>query len=884
MIRGMNTKTNIIRDYLKAISVVEEILRPQLSKHVTDQDVRKIAGQIFLQLLVIDHLVDLGVIKDECLIKDIKANECSILEDKNLHLSRYLLALLDNNTSPIVDGNKENNMINHPLVVMSHEVIDQFLKLPNNVFFRNLNKKQRNKGEDRDIFTVINELKKSGTEISGEIISNLGEQILFQDERKKKGVFYTPKQLTDHMSNIAIKQYLLKRVKGQFTDVNEDDLDAFIQNAQKDHLLYLLSALTNLKILDIAMGSGHFLASCAQVLLQVHRKLLKRIESIGVKKNLKNAFKNRCCNVVIPTEFRRHIFIHVLYGVDISEWAVRLARARLFLLWLTQSLKKKEKEKLEELETELFNNLKVGNSLLGFTTISEVEKLTKKNEYFNVFKNQPSRMPNQKTNPQIKKKTLDILYWDYLSKSRNTEDQEKLSLNLFHWFKEFPSVFKNINNLVDLENNHDDEGFDIIISNPPFLSIKSSKTPKDAIKPAILRRLYGNVQDIYECFVQRADQLLSPKGIGCLIVPNNIIHAMPTEFEQKIIFFENLGERVFPDAHVIPVAIITWQGKNRPISEQMLLKNLINLPRKLDNLEKKTSLPIPSLRWLKKHPIITKIQSNCFTLSEMGAKITRGEEIGKKSLVKKRQSSSNIIPVFTAMNMRFYGLNEATHFLDPSMIKKDFYSHLKIGFSISFRNRIKCCYVGSNVTLKSIINVYQLDENLIWWALLFYNSTLFDFYHRCLISWYQEKRTNTIQKIREYPLLPLSAASECKGLLNLSRILSIIHLPHLHHLVDLSILELYVGDLLHHRIYKDKDMVVTNYLNEVFSTINIPPQLLTSYPPPFTSINDATILSKFKEHILHVQRNLWQSRLPQVIQNRVRFLEKQERKLLHLKL
>ncbi len=143
------------------------------------------------------------------------------------------------------------------------------------------------------------------------------------NERKTTGSYYTPSSLINLLLDSALEPVLNDAVKGKRAEEAEE-------------------ALLNLKIVDPACGSGHFLIAAAQ-------RLGKRLAALrtGDDEPAPEAVR----------EAVREVIGRCVYGVDASEMAAELCKVA---LWL---------EALEPGKplTFLEHRVRVGNSLLGTT-------------------------------------------------------------------------------------------------------------------------------------------------------------------------------------------------------------------------------------------------------------------------------------------------------------------------------------------------------------------------------------------------------------------------------------------------------------------------------------------------------------------------------------
>ena len=186
-------------------------------------------------------------------------------------------------------------------------------------------------------------------------------------KRKKDGVFYTPKYIT---------KYIVESTIGKLCDNKKEDLsiidEEFAQgrkNRKKDTIKKLdanLKAYRNwllsLTICDPACGSGAFLNQSLNFLIDEHKYIDElRAQLFG--------------SSIVFEDVNAHILENNLYGVDINEESVDIAKLS---LWLRTA---KKGRKL----TTLNNNIKCGNSLIDNTDVAGNKAFHWKDEFPQVF-------------------------------------------------------------------------------------------------------------------------------------------------------------------------------------------------------------------------------------------------------------------------------------------------------------------------------------------------------------------------------------------------------------------------------------------------------------------------------------------------------------------
>lgn len=163
-----------------------------------------------------------------------------------------------------------------------------------------------------------------------------GEIVLKNDkgERKITGVYYTPDYIV---------KYIVENTLGPILK----EIDEKIKNESKDKLFKddsFANAVLELNILDPAMGSGHFLVETVQYLAE--EIAYHPTTQLKTKKEMAEDEVNY---------WKRKVVESCIYGVDIKELAVELAKLSLWLKTVDKS------QPLNFLD----HHLRCGNSLIG---------------------------------------------------------------------------------------------------------------------------------------------------------------------------------------------------------------------------------------------------------------------------------------------------------------------------------------------------------------------------------------------------------------------------------------------------------------------------------------------------------------------------------------
>ena len=371
-------------------------------------------------------------------------------------------------------------------------------------------------------------------------------------ERKSTGSYYTPRELVGELIKSALEPVLQERLKETKTPEEKEQ------------------AILSIKVLDPACGSGHFLLAAA-------RRLAKELAKIRTGDE-----------EPAPSEYRkalRDVVRNCIYGVDKNPLAVELCKVALWIeshaegkplafldhkikcgdslvgvldlsvlkdgipdeayepvagddksvarqLW--QSNRSAVKGQLAlDFGSELQNLAQLIHQLTA-TPDDTTEQVRQKGERYHQIQQDPTWWRNQTLCHLWTAAFFAPLTEDNLSRIPKTADLHTLlrtksgtSLRsdiigfawelaqrhrFFHWALEFPEVFA-------------EGGFDVILSNPPFMGgLKISGTLGDKYRN-YLTKLYEpfkGTADLCAAFYRRSFILLKPNGMLGMVATNTI--------------------------------------------------------------------------------------------------------------------------------------------------------------------------------------------------------------------------------------------------------------------------------------------------------------------------------------------------------------------------
>lgn len=377
----------------------------------------------------------------------------------------------------------------------------------------------------------------------------------------KDGSFFTPGYITEYICHKSLRRAVLDK----FNEIKDweckdfNDLKEYI--GRKSEARNEANEIVNsLKICDPAVGSGHFLVSALNELIAIKSELgiLQdrqerpmciddydvRVENDEL--SITNEFDERFSYK--PTEKRsrqiqealfeekRTIIENCLFGVDLNPKSVEICRLRLWIELLKSAYYYRTETGERALQTlpNIDINIKCGNSLASNQPVCIGRKImvregmkrlvTEYKQNVKEYKNCHSKDVKRKLNQDIqdiKRKLMPPVQLDAFANNKNIVSRNKTMQLALEWMIEFPEV-------LDEEGTF--RGFDVIVGNPPYISLEKLKDDSITYN-TMQRRNENNIQektylthesrgDIYTLFVERGLQLLRRGGHLSYILPN----------------------------------------------------------------------------------------------------------------------------------------------------------------------------------------------------------------------------------------------------------------------------------------------------------------------------------------------------------------------------
>ncbi|MHA1278512.1 MAG: Eco57I restriction-modification methylase domain-containing protein [Candidatus Helarchaeota archaeon] len=440
------------------------------------------------------------------------------------------------------------------------------------------------------------------------MLGKIYESLIAEEERGKAGIFYTPRIEVDLMCRLALYEYFLQ----QRTEKSMTLEDAFVNELLEKVIEFLFTPpeewekedtiefrvlrkfLGKVKIVDPACGSGAFLVGMLNVLQELYRKM-------GIK---------------VDYYLKENIINNNIYGVDIKDWAVRMAELR---LWLALVESEDNVPDIEPILPHFSFKLRVGDSIvqkvgedfiklekikgeLGKDIREDLDKLEKlKERHFKgekdflneigetqrkilekyivnkifILNEKKRKQVTLNGNVTIKSKNEIMLIEEQInSLKKSKENLYKVGKEkIFVWDLDFPEVMLQ-------------GGFDIVIANPPYVKqvkiinqdidpeelIKLSENNLKKLKSKYLEDLLtyandifgveiGKRSDLYVYFFIKGLELLNQNGIMVFVSSNSWLDVDFGKYLQKILLVEgdikyilaNWSEKIFEESDITTV-------------------------------------------------------------------------------------------------------------------------------------------------------------------------------------------------------------------------------------------------------------------------------------------------------------------------------------------
>lgn len=343
-------------------------------------------------------------------------------------------------------------------------------------------------------------------EMLGRIFENLLAEVSEEtgaQARKAKGAFYTPREVVDYMCKEALKGYLKSKVSHdehlerrlyQLIDAPEREYHDQDHNWKRDLKPYkdqFIQLLDDLKVIDPACGSGAFPIGMLQLLVKVYGRLESRFDSHKTKLSV----------------IEKNIF-----GVDIEPMAVEISRLRAWLALVVDEDSSKESVKpLPNLDFKFV----CANSLIPLENSGQLS-LFEDNDLD--VKLQTLRENYFSTQSTAKKASLKEKYSSLVGEEITLFGETRRTTQLKS-FKPFDS--DSVAEFFDPQEMFGLQAFDIVIGNPPYVSVKAISANAKQAYSKTFETGKGRF-NLFTLFLERGQKLLTSNGQLSYILPDSL--------------------------------------------------------------------------------------------------------------------------------------------------------------------------------------------------------------------------------------------------------------------------------------------------------------------------------------------------------------------------
>lgn len=413
--------------------------------------------------------------------------------------------------------------------------------------------------------------------------------------RKATGSYYTPREIVDYMVDESLKAYFKSHLP-EMKDLDEKLSSLFSTSQEKNPFddrisRRIVELVENVRIVDPAVGSGAFPMGALNKLVFILSKvdngnmLWKKAQLDAadlipdtqlrsrVKASIENYFQEK------NPDYGRKLFLiqKCIYGVDIQQIAVEIAKLRFFISLLVEEKMDKEKENwgiepLPNLDFKImqgnslisdflgisfeFNTEKPGNLTLDLFENPTDQMIKNLENKKNIYQSESDRDRKLKLRSEIEEILIDIFKnlvkkqragyfkeliniekkYDQIPNNKSREqgiaaEKQKLNekssfdleeaetqLRLFNGKKKLRPFFPW--KLYFAEVFNEKNGFDIILTNPPYIGEKGHKEIFREVKKANLRQYYIRKMDYFYFFFHLALDLGNIHAIIAFITTN----------------------------------------------------------------------------------------------------------------------------------------------------------------------------------------------------------------------------------------------------------------------------------------------------------------------------------------------------------------------------
>lgn len=393
-----------------------------------------------------------------------------------------------------------------------------------------------------------------------EMLGKVFENMMEDEEKDESGTFYTPRSIVQFMAEETLTRYLSDHTgipQTRLLPLTDDDSEVHDLSLQEARAI--IAALKTVRVLDPAVGTASMLVGFLNAMIRIRRSAESR--------EAQTPFPESSPKIA---SWKREYIQHCLYGVDIKQEAIEIARLR---LWLSLVVDAQEAEPLPNLDYKLMAGdglletvdgtpfIKVEQAMVGDEAAiarkaAEIE--VKHEQFFNeqrppqrralrteiqqlereLFKadvdyrikgldSQIRLLDNQVSDPRQSERSKGTLAKRRTALAGNMGRLLEQKVKVWDEKEPLPFFLHNVHfaEVMKAENRDGNGGFDIVIGNPPYVRHERlGKEYKAALQVAFPDVGTGTA-DLYVYFYQKGLNLLRAGGRLAYITPNKFMRA-----------------------------------------------------------------------------------------------------------------------------------------------------------------------------------------------------------------------------------------------------------------------------------------------------------------------------------------------------------------------
>ncbi|WP_417373273.1 Eco57I restriction-modification methylase domain-containing protein [Haloferax chudinovii] len=520
-------------------------------------------------------------------------------------------------------------------------------------------------------------------------------------ERKATGAYYTP----DYVVTYIVEE----TVDPLIEDIDDTLEESGLERGSQEYVFRFADEVLSLKVLDPAMGSGHFLTKATGYLAE---QVMERVREV-----------EEAAGVFDEQDIRRRVSRECIYGVDLNGMAVELAKLSMWLetlaadqplafldhhlkagnslvgsditevltddteenggqLTLTQSFARVRQHTLEHV-MELFQELLA----IDNETLDDIKSME---ELYGEIRDDPLyhrlfELANVHTAEQF---GLDVPPGVYETMAGAVEDEAEWEEvaekpwfaeaqamasreQFFHWELEFPEVF-----FGDDGEMAEDAGFDAVVGNPPWLGTRTGIMAEGLVE--YLREEYISATgqfDLAAVFLDQGVSLVSSDQSVGFVVPKRIATNESYEdlrrgltIDRNILSAIDLGvafEGVNNDALVI---IIGQTDNDESVFGERVDRTqfkLWSVPSDISKLLPFNIIPVNSSS--SEIDVVKKVTNSGTSLGR-SVSIERGAECGMNHESISNEPTESSLPIVDHLDVGPYAVNYSGQQIDTNRI------------------------------------------------------------------------------------------------------------------------------------------------------------------------------------------------------------------------